>query len=84
MVEIEVFLEEDNPLLKIDVVVIRANLDRVVYRVREELLKQVAMNYPKEEEFRIALNLKYNSFCNRTWYKDLRDYAVIQGYKPKR
>lgn len=52
MVEIEVFLEEDNPLLKIDVAVVRANLDRGVYRVREELLKQVAMNYPKEEEFR--------------------------------
>lgn len=50
MVEIEVFLEEDNPLLKIDVAVVRCNLDRVVYRVREELLKRAAMNYPKEEE----------------------------------
>ena len=31
-----------------------------------------------------AFNLQYNSFCNRTWYKELRDYAVSQGYKMQR
>jgi type II secretory pathway component PulF len=30
------------------------------------------------------LGIQYNSFSNRTWYKELRDYAVSQGYKMQR
>ena len=30
------------------------------------------------------LGIQYNSFSNPTWYKELREYAVSQGYKLQR
>lgn len=53
-------------------------------RLYQQINPYLDKDIPITTAVKIALNLKYNSFCNRTWYKDLRDYAVIQGYKPKR
>ena len=45
--KIDVFLEEDNPLLHIDVAVVKTNINLLIWSVRKELLKKAAMNYPK-------------------------------------
>ena len=45
--KIELILAENDPLLKMDFAVVKTNLDQLVFRVRDELLKQAAMNYPK-------------------------------------
>lgn len=47
--KIDVFLAKNDPLLKIDVAVVRSNINCLVWNVRKELLKQAAMNYPRDE-----------------------------------
>lgn len=53
-------------------------------RLYQQIKPYLDKDIPIITAVKIAFNLQYNSFCNRTWYKDLRDYAVSQGYKPKR
>lgn len=50
--KLDVFLAEDDPLLNIDVAVVRCNINCLVGSVRKELLKKAAMNYPRLKELK--------------------------------
>ncbi len=48
---------------------------------RYELIKPYLEDgLPITKAVQKALNLKHLGFQNRTWYKNLRDYAISQGY----